>query len=273
MQRKGIITTTAFAAAGILTALLRLIHKTFCFTDVLPDHGLLTTLLTAIPVAAIVVCFIAANIIASKKMTDKNLSARLPLQKNIVYLLSQIIAAILVLVHGYISYPTSTELFKNHNAIALPLAAAFAIAHIVSAICVFNGNHGKLAGYLSILTPLYFCLQLGEIFFANMANPILLEYTYECLALGCFAMYSIAFAGCLMGKDQIFSITLTGLIVLVCALSSFSGPQFDSKRLLLYIAVLLIVFPNLTVLLKNLIKRVKKDKKSSKTTESESTQE
>ena len=273
MQRRATLTTTAFAAAGILTALLRLIHKTFYFTDGLPDNGILSTLLTAIPIAAIIVCFITANVIASKKMTDENLSARLPLQKNIVYLLSQIIAAILVLIHGYISYPTFPELFKNHNAIALPLAAAFAIAHIVSAICVFYGKNGKLAGYLSILTPFYFCLQLGEIFFANMANPILLEYTYECLALGCFAMYSIAFAGCLMGKDQVFGITLTGLIVLVCAIASFLGPQFDPKRFLLYIAVLLIVLPNLTVLLKNLIKRVKKEKKSSKTTEAESTQE
>ncbi len=269
MQNKGTILTISSVGAGVIIALLRLIHKGTYGENGLPVDGFLTVLLSAAAIAAVVFAYIMATIISRKKDSDKDVIKSMSTSHGGITLIMQTAAAVLILVHGIISYPTFPEIIKNHNAIALPLAILFAVSHIAVSVMIYKGKSTKATGLIGILSPLYFCLQLGEIFYANMANPVLLEYSYECLSLGACALYLLAMAGSASGKDQVFTIICASLLALFCASASLTGPQLDGRRLLLYIAILLIILPNLPVYMKNLIKREKKKKKEKTETEAE----
>lgn len=261
MQNKGTILTASAFGAGILIAVLRIIHAGTYGENGLPVDGFLTALLSAAAIAAVAYAYITATVIGRKKAAEKEVAKSMAGPHSGLTLLLQLIAAVLVLIHGIISYPTYPEIIKNHNAMALPLAVLFAISHAAVSVMIYKGKTSKATGLIGVFSPLYFCLQLGEIFYANMANPVLLEYSYECLSLGACALYLIAMAGNASGKDQVFSIIVASLLALICAPASFTGPQLDVRRLLLYIAISLIILPNLPVFMNNLIKREKKKKK------------
>ncbi|MBQ8831335.1 MAG: hypothetical protein IJ017_07025 [Oscillospiraceae bacterium] len=267
MQRKGTILTASAIGAGVIIAVLRFLNAGNYGADGLPSGGALSTLLSAAAIAAIAVSFIAAYLIGRKKDSEKDVFKSMSSKHSGISLLMQIIAAVLILVHAVLSYPTYPEIIKNHNAIALPLAILFAVSHVIVSVLIYKGKTRNITGIVGIFSPLYFCLQLGEIFYANMANPILPEYSYECLALGACALYLIAMAGSASGKDQVFNVIFTSLLALICAPASLAGPQLTVSRMLLYIAIILILLPTLPVFIKNLIKREKKKKKKRKTVE------
>ena len=273
MRKIGTIITALCPAAGILIAVLRLIHSKLNTAGELPSHGFLSAFLSAAAIIAIVTCFVAAYIISKRKMAEEEIIKCLPMNKGGIYLITQVVAALLILIHGIITYPTFPEIFKNHNKIAVPLAILFAAAHIFTAVNIYKRKNTKLIGYFGLLPPLYLSLQLGEIFYANMANPILLEYSYECLSLGACALFMLSLSGCALKKEQVFNVIFTGTLALICAPAAIAGPQLTGKRVLLYITVLIIVIPHLHAFTMNLIKRVKKEKSEAKPAEESETQE
>ena len=264
MQRKGTILTLSAICAGVVIALLRFAHTSTYTVGELPPHSFLTWLMSAAAIAAVAFGIAIAFVINRKKEADKDVLNSMASKRGLVSLVMQIAAAVLILVHYIISYPTFPEIIRHHNKIALITAILFAISHVAVSLSIYNGKNAKYAKLLGILSPLYFCLQLGEIFYANMANPVLIEYSYECLALGACALYLIAMAGSTSGKDQVFNIIATAFIALVCTPAAITGIQLTANRLLLYIAILLIILPNLPVYIKNLIPREKKETKSKK---------
>ena len=269
MQNKGKFLTLSAFGAGIIIAALRIVHKSTYGANGLPADGFLTVLLSVLAIAAIIFAYVTASLISREKDSEKEVSKIMASSNKIITLILQIVAAVLVLIHALLSYPTFPEIIKNHNAMALPLAVLFSVSHIVVSVFFYKEKTSKIASLIGIVSPLYFCLQLGEIFYANMANPILLEYSYECLALGGFALYLIAMAGSVSGRDQVFNIIITALLALICAPASFTGPQLSGSRILLYIAILLIIIPNFPIYMMNLIKREKKKKDEPQETETE----
>lgn len=260
MQKTSTVITASATAAGVILALLRIIHTKMCMADGVPKEGIVTFLLSAAAFAAIVVSFIIAYIYGKGKIAEKEVSKSMATHRGGFYLIFQLLAAVLVAIHGFISYPQFPEIIKNHNAMALPLALIFSVSHIIISVLIYKGKTSKVSCYLGIVAPLYFCLQLGEIFYANITNPVLLQYSYECLTFGCFALYLLSMAGNASGKDQVFNIIFSGVLALICAPAALTGPQLTSERILLYIAVLLTLLPNLPIYFSNLIKREKKQK-------------
>ena len=264
MRKIGTLLTSLFTAAGFVFAVLRLIFlNNNIDTNGLPDHSAVSLVINALPALAVIVCFITAWAISSKKMMDPDIPLYHTERKDILFLILHIAAAVLIIIHGIISYPTAPEIMKHHNTLGTPLAVICALVLTVNAICIYIGKNSKIVSYLHIFAPLYLCLQLGEIFTANLSNPSLPFYSFECISLGAAALFLISQAGCSLKKDQVSSSIFTGLMALLFAPAAFIAPV-EERSTIIYLAVILFVLPELMDIFPCLVKRVKKDNSKDK---------
>ena len=264
MRKTGTLLTALFAAFGVIFALLRLVLlKNHIDPGGLPAAGFVSGAANALPFLALVVCLTVSGVLSSKKMSNPDTPAFHSERHDLFFLILQIISAALILIHSIISYPVANEFFEKHNELGTPLGVYCALIMIIDAVCIYKGRQFKALAYLHILTPLYFCLQLGEIFTANLSNPILMYYSFECISLGAFALFLISQAGCILKKDQVSSVSFTGFMTLLFTPGAIVGAIANGASVLPYCAMLLYVLPKLTVILTGLVKRVKKEKKGS----------
>lgn len=259
MQKNSIFLTLSSIIAGIFIAILRLIQLNYYIDgNGLPINCFLTSFLNALPAVTVIICLIIAYIISSKKMLNSDISTYHAARKDFFALMLQIISVLLIAVHSIISRPLTNEIIKHQNILELAFAAVYCIATIFSAICIYKNKSLKSAGLLSILSPLYFCLQLVEVFMANLANPVLISYSFECIALGSVALFLISQAGCMLKKDQIFTTVLTGLMAIMFAPAAFVGTFLSGGSPVIHLAILFTVIPKLIYLFPTLTDRPKK---------------
>lgn len=263
MQKNNSNLSIVFLTGGILLGFLRLVHiKKYIEESGLAAKGLPTTVINLLPAVSLILCFIIAYSIAKNKMINQETPLYHHMRSDIFFLVLQIAAAILIAVHGVISYPTAVEIFRNHNQIGLPLAIVCAVSVLVNAILIYTDKQKAAAGYLTILIPLYFCLQLGEIFMANLANPTISAYSFECISLGAAALFLVAQAGCIMKRDQVTTSVFTALMALLFTPGAVAKAYLYGRSLLLYIAIILIILPEFMVILGSLVPRPKKKKRN-----------
>ena len=113
MQNKGKILTLSAFGAGIIIAALRIIHKSTYGANGLPADGFLTVLLSALAIAAIIFAYVTASLISREKDSEKEVSKIMASSNKIITLILQIVAAVLVLIHALLSYPTFPEIIKD----------------------------------------------------------------------------------------------------------------------------------------------------------------
>lgn len=263
MQKNNSNLSIVFLTGGIILGFLRLVHiRKYIEDSGLAAPGLPTTIVNLLPLAAFILCLIIACSIAGKRMINPEKPLYHHMRSDIFFLVLQVAAAILIAIHGVISYPASVEIFRNHNQIGTPLALISAAATLVNAILIYVDKQKSAAGYLTILIPLYFCLQLGEIFMANLSNPTISAYSFECISLGAAALFLVAQAGCIMQRDQVLTSVFSALMLLLFIPGAIAKAYLYRKSLLLYTAILLIILPEFMVILGNLVPRPKKKKRN-----------
>lgn len=121
------------------------------------------------------------------------------------------------------------------EAVFAVLALFSAIAVIVLAVRAFKGSAGVEMGLFSVIPPIFMCFWLVLTYRDNAANPVLLDFFYECLG---YAAASLAFyfaAGFVYGKCKP-RLTLITHLLGICFLTASIAAANDVSAVLISIA-------------------------------------
>ncbi|MGE4484490.1 MAG: hypothetical protein AB7C97_05145 [Oscillospiraceae bacterium] len=106
-------------------------------------------------------------------------------------------------------------------AIAFSVFAALSgVSFIILAVHSFKGNAGIEMGLFSVIPPLFFSFWLVVTYKQNAANPVLLDFFYECAALAVAALAFYFVAGYIY-KRRCPRMTLISQLIAVCLLTVF----------------------------------------------------
>lgn len=258
MRKYSSLIVSGFAVSGIIGAVLRYIHVSTCYDDLgLPIPGMpVTTILTVFSVIIAVAALILTSLLNSKSAPMPGYNGAFSTSKGGTGLLAQILSAILIAVSSVMRFQNGFYTNVNYSIVITVLGILSAIAVIFSAVYAYKGSQKKIIGYLSIITSVFLCMHLMYIFSLNLSNPILLTYSFDCVAIGSASLYIFAAGGYALNKVQTFSTLFTGFISIAFSIIAITGQQSDASDVLMYISIVLMVCPGMSAFLKNLHKKI-----------------
>ncbi|NLA86521.1 MAG: hypothetical protein GX847_04400 [Clostridiales bacterium] len=135
------------------------------------------------------------------------------------------------------------------------LAAVTALSLIFLARGAYKGRGGGEMHLFSIIPPIFFCYWLIILYKDNAANPVLLSYCYQCLAIAAAAL-SFYFSAGFVYKKSVTGRSLASFLVTIyfCAVVLAENTVLPLK--IFYGITLLVQFINVIVFIRNL-KRIK----------------
>ena len=241
-----------FTAAGVAGAVLRYIHAATCYdSSGLPVSGSpVTTALFALSVAAAIGAFVLALAVSARLAPKPGFNGAFKIGP--VGLVFQLLSAVLMAVSsvlGIMEYGFSSGIFQSAGNL-LGILSLVSIA--AAAVSTYKGISARSAAYLLILPSAFMCLRLVAVFYANVANPVTLDYSFECVALGAAALYIFSAGGYAIDRPQTFTTVFSGLVAVTFSFIAVTGRSSASVDILCYLSIPSFVIPGLFSFLKGL---------------------
>jgi hypothetical protein len=115
----------------------------------------------------------------------------------------------------------------------------------------YKGRSGGELMMFSIIPPLFFCFWLILVYKDNVANPVILRFAYQCLALAAGALGAYFSAGFVFGKAAAGK-TLFSFLVTIFFSAVVLADEMPTPAKIIYAVTLVGSFMNAVVLLRNL---------------------
>ncbi len=131
------------------------------------------------------------------------------------------------------------------------LAAVTAFSLIFLARGAYKGHGGSEMLLFSIIPPIFFCYWLIILYKENAANPVLLIYCYQCLAIAAAAL-SFYFGAGFVYKKSVTGRTLVSFLVTIYFCAVVLAENIILPLKIIYGLTLLIQFINVIVFIRNL---------------------
>ena len=211
-------------------------------------------MLFALAVAAAIAAFVIALIVSARLAPKPGFNGAFKIGP--FGLVFQLLSAVLMAVssvlgimeHGF-SLGFSSGIFQSVGNL-LGILSLVSIA--AAAVGAYKGNSAKSAAYLLILPSAFMCLRLVSVFYANVANPVTLDYSFECVALGAAALYIFSAGGYAIDRPQTFTTVFSGLVAAVFPFMAVTGRSSTPGDILCYLSIPAFVIPGLFSFLKGL---------------------
>lgn len=252
MRKHLYVLTPVFTAVGIAGAVLRYIHTSTCYdSSGLPITGSpVTSVLFALSVIAAIAAFVLAFVISARLAPKPGFNGVFKIGS--FGLVFQLFSAVLMAVSsilGIMQYGFSSGIFQS----AGNLIGLFSIVSVsVAAVSSYKGISSKATAYFLILPSAFMCLRLISVFYANVANPVTLDYSFESVALGAAALYIFSAGGYALGRPQTFTTVFSGLVAAVFSFIAITGRNSAPVDILCYLSIPAYVIPGLLSFLKSL---------------------
>jgi hypothetical protein len=159
-----------------------------------------TTMLIALSGLVLVLAALFALLVIMKfKAVNDYSKAFAP--KGFLYIVAQFILALGWLAADILCFFEKRAVLTVVDIVWIFLAAVTAFALIFLARGAYKGHGGKELFLFSIIPPIFFCYWLIILYKDNAANPVLLSYCYQCLALASAALSFYFSAGFVFKKS------------------------------------------------------------------------
>ena len=242
MQKKMIWPVPVAIILGIGGALLRYIHFNFGYDEKgLPVDGLLTLSLTVFALAVTAI-FLLTALLSGKRFSCHGSfdQAFTPVKKHGFYRFFAFISAIMALA-GFILFmlsdaPGLTAVFK----LIFVLLSACSFAFM--ALCgIYAGipDTPRYLGYLGLMPALLCCFFLVYQYVSRAADPIVSEYSFQCVALASAAMFYITVSGYIFKKRQPKSAVFFGLMSTAFSITAMVSKAISLSWILIFTAIFL----------------------------------
>ncbi len=228
-MRKYYLPSAAFALAGIVCAVLRRIIVSQAFDS----HNLPIKGFWAITVVNILVVLMTAFaiFIAHRITKEYEVLPRYSLafqSKSLVVIilklaatLAFIIGAVLVITETAGDISGKTKLVQLIAFCVTAVIGAFAFLRQTRAAATGKNNQGD--AYLGAFAAFALAFRILTIYFDNTANPVIISYSFDCIALSASCLFVFLAAGWFTGKIQPFSTIVCGLEATLFCLAGTIG--------------------------------------------------
>ena len=247
MRKNAFIFPIAALVLGLAGGLLRQRELDTVFDPVtgLAERGApVTVMLIALSVVVIILCAAAAFIVRKKYAAHRDYA--LALGPMSIPSLSVLTLA------GLLWLAASVKIFFDARAagavstvdlVFCGFSALSAISVIVLAFLARKSSKGPGLLFFSVIPSLFLCLWLVLLYKQNAANPVRLDFCYQCLAIAAAVLSFYFSAGCFFGKaaaaKTIFSYMIT---VFFGTLTLFDSFPLEMKGIFVAILAITIVY-------------------------------
>ena len=227
MRKNAFVFPLSALVLGLAGGLLRQRELNTVFDPVtgLAKRGApVTIMLCALSVAAIIIYLVTSYIISRKYAAHKDYSlaftpAKVPsLSVLVIAGLLWLAASVKIYLDVGVGVPTVDLIFCGFSALS-------AVSVIALAFLAFKSSKGPGLLFFSVIPSLFLCLWLILLYKQNAANPVRLDYCYQCLAIAAAILSFYFSAGCFFGKSSagktIFSYMITIFFGIIALFDSF----------------------------------------------------
>jgi len=255
-MRKSAVVIPVFALlAGVIGFLLRKMEVNTMFeaaTGFAKRGSVVSSLLIALA-AVVIVLSLLCGVVISRKMKAEADYCRAFEPGGFVYLaLSFVLSAAWLAAVVWITFNG----IAGGTVTALVIIYAFlgvltAVSMIFMARGAYKGRGGGELMLFSTIPPLFFCFWLILVYKNNVANPVILRFAYQCLALAAAALGAYFSAGFVFGKAAAGK-TLFSFLVTIFFSAVVLADDIPTPEKIIYAVMLLGSFINAVALLRNL---------------------
>lgn len=228
-MRKYYLPSVLFLAAGVVCAFLRNIIVTRGFDEKnLPIKGFWA--ITAVNIL-IVIMVVAAIAIAVRVTKEYEVSSRYGTafaSKSFVLMIAKIVCTV-----GFICGASLVVIdmlddvntrLKTVQLVAFSATAIFgAIGFDMQAISAYTGKHSPADAYIGAFAAFSLALRIIMIYFVNTTNPVIISYSFDCVALSASCLFVFLAAGWFTGKKQTTFVIICGLVASLFCFSALTG--------------------------------------------------
>lgn len=256
MRKSAVAISILAMIAGVIGCLLRLTEIRYGFEEVTGfarSNYSVTVTLAVLSVIVIIGAVIVGVVLTGRmKAVDEFTRAFAP--KSVLYIVTSLVLGCVWLIADILHY---LQLNKSGaltvlDAIFLLLSLLSALSLIVVAMGAYKGKSGGGLLLLSMVPSLFYCFWLIVLYKNNASNPVVLQYSYESLAIAAAALSSYFVAGFVFKKavtgKTIFSFIVT---IFFCTLVLADSVSLPTK--MIFGVTALNTFINTVVFLRNMV--------------------
>jgi hypothetical protein len=219
-------------------------------------NALPTTMLIALSGIVIILAVLFA-ILAMTKFKAENDFSKAFAPKGFLY-----IGAVFILSLGWLAADV-LYFFEKRTVITVVdiiwifLAAVTAFSFVFLARGAYKGRGGTELLLFSVIPPIFFCYWLIILYKDNAANPVLLSYCYQCLAIAAAAL-SFYFSAGFVYKKSVTARSLVSFLVTVYFCAVVLADNIILPLKIMFAVTLILQFVNAFIFIRNL-KRIKEE--------------
>jgi hypothetical protein len=255
MRKSAVVIPAMGLVAGAIGYLVRQMEVNTMFdpaTGFAKRDSVVSTILIVISIAVIALA-VLAGILTSRRMAADNDYSRAFQPKGFTYLAVSFILGVVWLVADVWYF---FDAYKSGDVSVLTVIFVFlAVVSAISVIFLARGAYkGRSSGEMllfSVVPPLFFCFWLILLYKDNAANPVVLRFGYQCLAIAAAALSTYFSAGFVFGKSTVGRTAFSFLVtIFFCAVVLADTISLPLK--LIYGLTIVMAFMNAVVFLRNL---------------------
>jgi hypothetical protein len=255
MRKSAVVIPVSALIAGFFGFLIRQMEVNTMFdvaTGFAKRDSIVSTILIVMSVAVIALSVLAGSML-SRRMKAENIYSRAFEPRGFAYLAVSFILGVMWLAADiwYFIDVFGAGAMSVLNVIFVFLAAVSAISVIFLARGAYKGRDGGEMLLFSVIPPLFFCFWLIVLYKDNAADPVVLRFAYQCLAIAAAALSTYFSAGFVFRKSAsgrtVFSFLVT---IFFCAVVLADAVSLPVK--IIFGVTMVGAFVNAVVFLRNL---------------------